>query len=391
MRRILALPPLDGPIEIRGLTRRPATPDCAAALRAALAARFGSQHVALFRSGREALRIALRSFAERSGRDEVVIPAYTCWSVAAAAVAAGMRVRLVDVDARGRIDLESLRALPLQRVACIVVSSLFGVAEPLEPVAALARAGGAAVIDDAAQSPGAEAADGAAGSRGDVAMLSFGRGKPIQALGGGALLWRGDAFAFPEPAPPQGRPQLARLRARAWNLALTRPAFTVLAALPGLGVGRTTFDPEFQRGAISGDALVLAAFALDAFDARAQLRAKRAAAMATDLTERTRFEPLCATSSQRAVYPRLAILAPDAASRDRALAGLAHCGASSLYPGALDTVAALTPHRSDADVCPGARALASRLLTLPLHGRLSGRSWEACLRLLAALTDGRDG
>ena len=391
MRRILALPPLDGPIDVRELARRPPATDAAAVLRAALAARFDARHVALFASGREALRVAMRVFAERSGRDEAVIPAYTCWSVAAAAVAAGLRVRLVDVDAHGRIDLDALREVPLERVACVVVSNLFGVAEPIAAIAALAHARGAAVIDDAAQSPGAEAADGMAGSRGDVAMLSFGRGKPIQALGGGALVWRGDALGFPEPAPPPGQPRLARLRAHAWNLALSAPGFTALAAVPAFGVGHTAFDPNFRRGAIGGDALVLAALALEEFDARALRRTARAEQMAADLTARTRFEPLRAPAACRASYPRLAVLAPDAASRDRALAALARCGASSLYPAALDAVAALAPHRSDPRACPGAQALASRLLTLPLHGRLAGRSWETSVRVLAALPDGQSG
>jgi dTDP-4-amino-4,6-dideoxygalactose transaminase len=246
------------------------------------------------------------------------------------------------------------------------------------------------VIDDAAQSPGAEAADGMAGSRGDVAMLSFGRGKPIQALGGGALVWRDDdALGFPEPAPPPGRPRLARLRAHAWNLALSSPGFTALAAVPAFGVGRTTFDPGFRRGAIRGDALVLAALALEEFDARALRRTARAQQMAADLSERTRFEPLRAPAARRASYPRLAVLAPDAASRDHALAALMRCGASSLYPAALDAVAALAPHRSDPRTCPRAHALASRLLTLPLHGRLAGSSWEASVRVLAELTKGR--
>jgi len=388
MRRILALPPLDGPIELRDLAGRTRAACDVAALRAALAVRFGARHVALFASGREALRVAMQTLAGRTGRDEVVVPAYTCWSVPAAAVAAGLRVRLVDVDARGWIDPAALAALPLERAACVVATNLFGVAEPLDRVAALARAGGAAVIDDAAQSPGAEAADGVAGSRGDVAALSFGRGKPIQALGGGALVWRDDALAFAEPPAPPGRPALARLRARAWNLVLSAPALTALAAVPAFGVGRTVFDPGFPRGAIGGDASVLADLALATFDARAARRAARASAIADAIADRTRFAPLRAPAARRSMDPRLAVLAPDPHRRERALARLARFGASPLYPASLDAVAALAPHRVDRHAMPGARALASRLLTLPLHGRLATGDWATCLAVLAELSDG---
>jgi dTDP-4-amino-4,6-dideoxygalactose transaminase len=384
----LAMPPVDGPIDVARVARR-AERDVAAVLRASLAARFGARRVALLTSGREALRVAMRQLAARSGRDEVAIAAYTCWSVAAAAVAAGLRVRLVDVDARGWLDRAALRRVPWERTACAVVSNLFGVAEPLTPVAMLAHPAGAAVIDDAAQSPGAEACDGLAGARGDVGVLSFGRGKPIQALGGGALLWRDEALGFLEPPPPRGRPLLARARAHAWNAAQHATVFPWLAAVPALGVGRTVFDPAFARGAIGGDALVLAASALDQLAPRAERRAARARSMAADVAARTRFDPLRAPAGLRSTDPRLVLLAPDAQSRDRALARLAAVGASPLYPTALDAVAALAPHRTDTDPCPGARRLAARLLTLPLHGRLVDGAWEATLSELAGAAGGR--
>jgi len=92
------LPPLDGPIEEPEALRAPALPNLAARVAGALAARTGAHGVLLRRSGREALRVALRAAAAGTGRDEVVLPAYTCWSVAAAAVAAGLKVRLADVD-----------------------------------------------------------------------------------------------------------------------------------------------------------------------------------------------------------------------------------------------------------------------------------------------------
>ena len=95
--------------------------DPADALRTALTRLLGSDEIHLVASGREALRLALDGAARERGRREVVIPAYTCFSVASAAVAAGLRVRLVDVDARGRIDAAALASLPLEGVAAIVV------------------------------------------------------------------------------------------------------------------------------------------------------------------------------------------------------------------------------------------------------------------------------
>ena len=187
----------------------PITPaECVAALRIREPARalvdglraiLGLECVALYASGREALRVALAHLARRSGRLEVVVPAYTCFSIPAAAVAAGLRVRLVDVTPSGQIDLESLRRTPLENVAALVVSNLFGVPEPIEPVLELSRAAGSAVVDDAAQSLGAQSTEGRTGARGQVGLLSFGRGKPLSALGGGALAWAGANDEIPAP------------------------------------------------------------------------------------------------------------------------------------------------------------------------------------------------
>ena len=51
----------------------------------------------LHASGREALRVAFSQLAALKNRDEIWVPGYTCFSIPAAAVAAGLRVRLVEI------------------------------------------------------------------------------------------------------------------------------------------------------------------------------------------------------------------------------------------------------------------------------------------------------
>ncbi len=180
-----------------------------------------------------------------------MLPAYTCFSVPAAAVAAGLRVRLVDVTAEGRIDAEALAKLPLERAAAVVACNLFGFAEPLAPIARATREAGARLVDDAAQAFGAEASDGKAGGRGDLGILSFGRGKPLSALGGGALVVEQTGGAEPGPQPTPGGRLRALASALAYDAALSPRVFGWLAAVPGLGIGETPFEPQFARGGIS--------------------------------------------------------------------------------------------------------------------------------------------
>ena len=212
----------------------------------------------LHASGREAMRVAFRALAERSGRREVALPAYVCFSVPAAAVAAGLSVRLVDVDESGRLDAESLARLPLENVAAVVVANLFGLAEPVRDVLAIAQSAGVAVVDDAAQALGARSAEGPAGARGEVGVLSFGRAKPLSALGGGALAWTSAPPARARACPVAAHPLGAAVRALAYDAARWPPLLGLLARIPALGIGETVYDPDFAQGAISGPALSLA-------------------------------------------------------------------------------------------------------------------------------------
>ena len=364
------LPPAGDPISAAERAAGLADPDPAGSLCGGLRRELGAEEIHLFASGRAALRDLLVWLAARSGRREVVVPAYCCFSVPAAVVAAGLRVRLVDVDARGAIDAGALAALPLESAAALLVANLFGFAEPIEPLRAIAQRAGVALIDDAAQALGAESAEGRAGSRGDVGLLSFGRGKPLSGLGGGALVWPRRPQGFPAPAHPAPARRAAQIRARSPMARRCEPeVFRWLAALPGLHVGETRFDPAFATGPIDGASLVLCAARLPRIESLAKARAARAKTLAALLREHTRFTPLLAPPGARGVYPRLAVLAPNRATRTAALARLASAGvgASGFYPSALGEIAALRPFLDGADRQPGAEDLASRILTLPTH------------------------
>ena len=153
-------------------------------------------------------------------------------------MAAGLKIRLVDVDERGRIAADALAALPLERALALVVSNLFGLAEPIARSRDQAHDAGCAVVDDAAQAFGLHDDDGAVGSRGDLGILSFGRGKPLAALGGGALV--GDAASIDSPGI--GLPLLS---ARSTGLAVAK-ALAYDAALDASVLSRAECHPVLE-------------------------------------------------------------------------------------------------------------------------------------------------
>ena len=86
---ITRLPPAGSPISAAAIRAVLSEPDPELTLRRGLAERLQGQPVSFYYSGREALRVAFQHFAKTTGRAEVIVPAYTCYSIPAAAVAAG--------------------------------------------------------------------------------------------------------------------------------------------------------------------------------------------------------------------------------------------------------------------------------------------------------------
>jgi perosamine synthetase len=381
--RFTRLAPGGSPIPASSLRALLREDDPEATLRRQLADRFVDKAFTLHASGREALRVAFAQLSAATNRSEIAIPAYSCFSIPAAAVAAGLRVRLVDVDARGQLDLGSLERLPLERVAAVTVTNLFGVPEPIRAVCRLAREAGATVIDDAAQTFGGVSAEGPVGGRADVGVLSFGRGKPLSALGGGALVCREDppdgaaANAAEEP-----KRWAALLRAIIYDAARIPVVLRGLSAIPALGIGTTEYDPGFSRGSMPGAAVTLAAVLLPELDAANRSRTQRANALAARLANDTDFKPLVAGPGDIGIYPRLGVLAPTRARRDAALAALVPFGATRMYPTPLGEISGLRPHLVGETGCPGADDFCGRLLTLPTHAGLRGRRLDKLLALL---------
>src|SRR5688572_20714192 len=103
--RLRRLPPAGGPIAYGAVfssLRQSVTAACPdqsqrETLCRQLAACIGPQHWVFTHSGRSALSLALMALHARHPQcDEVIIPAYTSYSVPAAVVRAGLRVRLCD-------------------------------------------------------------------------------------------------------------------------------------------------------------------------------------------------------------------------------------------------------------------------------------------------------
>jgi perosamine synthetase len=155
-----------------------------------LADEYGVERVLTCGSGTFAVELALRALKIGQG-DEVVMAAYDYGGNFLSVHAVGAHPVLVDVDADNwNLAPEHLSAAFGPATRAVLVSHLHGGIVPMREVVKWAEEKGVAIIEDAAQSPGAFVQGQRAGTWGDVGVLSFGGSKLLTAGRGGAILTR---------------------------------------------------------------------------------------------------------------------------------------------------------------------------------------------------------
>lgn len=344
-----------------------------------LTGRFGAADALLTDSGTSALAVAIAGALRERPGTAVALPAFACYDVATAAVAAGVPALLYDVDPRSLTpDLVSVRRAVHQGAGAIVVAHLYGYPSDLGDVLRLAREADAVVIEDAAQAAGATVCGRLAGTQAPLAVLSFGRGKGWTGGGGGALL------AFDEIGMgvlDRARAGLRRAR-RGWGAlaalagqhVLARPGtYALPAALPFLRLGETVYRaPHAPRGLARASAGIISRTQPLA-DAELAVRRRNAERLSLALRGdvRSGLQAIACQPGANPSYLRLPVLAP--ADRrgmvcDRRAVRL---GIAPSYPRPLSELAEFAPRCGNGgEPFSGARELAARLCTLPTHGQL---------------------
>ncbi|HVX19516.1 MAG TPA: DegT/DnrJ/EryC1/StrS family aminotransferase [Acidimicrobiales bacterium] len=160
-----------------------------AAFEASYANFAGRSHCVGVANGTDAIELALRALDLRQG-DEVIVPASTFIATVEAVLHVGGRPVIVDVDpATLLMDPRAVAAAASRRTRAIVPVHLHGQMAPVEQLAPIAEACGAAIVEDAAQAHGATRYGATPGSLTAAATTSFYPGKNLGAYGdAGALL-----------------------------------------------------------------------------------------------------------------------------------------------------------------------------------------------------------
>lgn len=381
------LPPAAAPISVadvwHGVVGMASADRTRADLERDLAAAMGVDTVVLTSSGRAALVVVLNALKEVApSRRAVIIPAYACYSVPAAIVRAHLQIKLCDIDPESLdFDYRHLAALAGEPdTLCVIATHLFGVRADVRRAHELARPHGVFVIDDAAQAFGSSTADGPAGTLGDVGIFSFGRGKAVTAVDGGAIVCGSPGLAdrirhtvrqLPEPGFVHNLVTLAQSLVL---LMLLRPSLYWLpASLPFLRLGQTIFSTQFPIEKMAGAAAGLLRRWQARLAAANDARWRRAALISGQVPGLRRTAAACL---------RLPIICASEQERDRLISAgtRAGLGFSVMYPSALNAVPQLRD-RLTPRAFPNAERLARCLLTVPVHPFVSAND----VRLIAGV------
>ena len=365
--------------------------------------RYGVREVYLLNSGRSVLTVLLQAMKEeRPDRTEVILPGYTCYSVAAAAVRVGLKVRPVDIDPHTfDYDPTQLEAVDTRNALVLITANLFGIPNDLPRLEEFCRERGIYMIDDAAQAMHARMGDRWAGTFGDAGLFSFDKGKNITTIQGGVLLLqnpelservRGIVNELPEPSALTSASLLVKL-VLYWLFLRPWLYWVPDRSLP---LGRTPWEVEYPVSLYPKRLAPIASGLLERVDGLTESR--RSAGMQLEAALSGFRSGGGRTGSLTPVYLRYPWLrleeergdreppVPD--SKERRL------GVSTFYPACLLDLAPLKPSIAPpGHDTPRARRVARNLLTLPTHGWTTAADLRQLMDLLrrntAALTCGR--
>ncbi len=358
-----------------------------------LRGRLGTQNPFLVSSGRAALAVLLQALQHGSNRREVVIPAYTCFSVPSAVARAGLVIRLCDVDPKTLdLDLNALVRLDLSKAICIVPSGLYGLPGDLAAMEQIAGSRGAFLVDDAAQCFGATKDGRPCGTFGDAGFYSLGRGKGITTIGGGILVThradlarriQGTVGTLPRPSARAVAAAVGGSLVYSGTLAPSR--YWILGRVPFLGLGLSQFELDFPITQLSAYQRRLAQRLLPLLDSYNRIRREHADRLRAGIEGVEGIEVPRPLEKADPVYLRFPILARDDRQRSGLLRRFRATGivASPSYPTSIGDIPGIGRYLApDQEPCPGARSIATRILTLPTHPGVTLRDIEVMVGII---------
>ena len=249
----------------------------------------------------------------------------------------------------------------------------------MQALAEIAWRASVLLIEDSAQAFPSVSGDSFWG--GDLVIVSFGRGKPVSLLGGGAVLFReeGHGKLLPEPGLQPNSDIRQRfcfwLRATLYNMMISPYSYWLPQGLPFLHLGETRYHPLAELGAMDRIRMGLLVENVNAYQQRGMRVQSALSCLTADLTaagaEMVDIPDVCQVPPDLRLLRYPLLLGPERCDRVYVELRRQGLGPSRMYPATLPEIPGLESYLGSSNSYPVARDFASRILALPLHEKVT--------------------
>ena len=339
----------------------------------ALAGLAQARHIHLTNSGTASFYIILKILKERSGRKEVILPAYTAGSLVVSVIKAGLKPVLCDVSQDDfNFSEESLFNAISKDTLAVAAVHMFGLV--VKDIRSLQQKlpRDVILIEDCAQSMGSSLDGRHTGSFGKISFFSFNRGKNLALYGGGSIATNDDGIAAAIGKELRDLKKENRISKFTHTLKILAFSLSVKPFIYGLGFPiisrfKDTAPPrDISIKRISDLHAGLGSLLMEKSEGFFSKRHDNGSFLLDGLKEKDSISLPKILKDSRPVFNRLPILFKDLKNRDVAREELWAAGieASRMYMRPLHHMFDIGYKRRD---FPCANYIADHLLTLPVH------------------------
>jgi len=306
-------------------------------------------------------------------KSEVIIPAYACPDLISAAINANTSPVLVDLEPNSpNFSIEAVKQAINKNTVAIVAVRFFGLNGNIKLLSDIARKNKISLIEDSAQ--GFPVTEDDSYWCGDFIVLSFGRGKPINLLNGGAVLSKKPELIkllpTPEPASETFIDKFKYfLKVLIYNQSLHPFIYGLITRLPGLTIGETIYKPLHNITSMLSYSKSLLVSNIKSYQRRKNIRHEYASTF-KDINHPMLIDlPVSINDNLNDEQPllRYPILILNHSVRNDIYEKLKPYGASLMYQKPLNKIAGVDKLIMNDDNYTNAASFSQHLLTLPTH------------------------
>ena len=340
---------------------------------------FGVKHCLFFSTGRAAMCFLfqrLHKFCSNVHRDEVVVPGYTCYSVASSVIMAGLKIRVCDIDpVTLSYDLEQLASVDFSRVLCVVTANLYGLPDELEKIEQLTNENKVYLVDDAAQSLGAMVAGRPSGTFGIAGLYSLDKGKNITSLQGGMIVTNNDALAREMLLEFHSLGENSRsdnvkeyFKVLVYFFFLYPATYWIPSRLPFLNLGDTRYEDDYPIHKYPAALSPIALAQLERYRSITTQRVQAARWYQQLLPEHPLIRPILPVINTQPAWLRFPLRITGRRARAQFLHLNGEMGCTGSYPKSISEIPEISNHLVvQNQQCEASARIAREIVTLPTH------------------------